>query len=106
MDKTTPLRVAAAISALVALPAAAAEPSSAPAVPQAQSYAELLDPIPNAAERLRLADAQEEPRARLIEAQYYPAPTDHHHHHHHHHWRRHHWRRTHHHHHHHHHSSY
>ena len=101
MDRTTSLGVAAAISALVALPAAA-EPSTAPAVPQAQSYSELLDPIPNAVERLRLADAQEEPRARLIEAQYYPPPVDHHHHHHH--WRRH--RRHHHHHHHHHHSNY
>jgi hypothetical protein len=102
MDKNTPLRVAAAISAIVALPAAAAEPSSTPAMPQAHSYAELLDPIPNAVERLRLADAQEEPRARLIEAQYYPAPADHHHHHHH--WR--HRRRHYHHHHHHHHSNY
>jgi hypothetical protein len=102
MDKTTPLRVAAAISALVALPAAAtAEPSSTSAVPQAQSYGELLDPIPNAVERLRLADAQEQPRARLIEAQYYPPPVDHHHHHHH--WRH---RHRHHHHHHHHHSNY
>ncbi|MDB5483341.1 MAG: hypothetical protein JWO83_4394 [Caulobacteraceae bacterium] len=103
MDKTTPLRVAAAISALVALPAAAAEPASV-SVPQAQSYAELLDPIPNAAERLRLADTQEEPRARLIEAQYYPSPADHHHHHHH--WRRHRRHYHHHHHHHHHHSNY
>ena len=96
MNKT-PLRVAAAISALVALPAAAATPSD-PAVPQAQSYSELLDPIPNAAERLRLADSQQQPAARLIEAQYVPGPVAHHHHHHH--WRRH-WRRHHHHHHHH-----
>jgi hypothetical protein len=102
MDKTLSLGVAAAISALVALPAAA-EPAAAPAVPQAQSYSELLEPIPNAVERLRLADAQEAPRARLIEAQYYPAPADHHHHHHH--WRRH-RRHYHHHHHHHHHSNY
>jgi len=87
MDKNTPLRIAAAISALVALPAAAAEPPSAPAVPQAQSYAELLDPIPNAAERLRVADTQDPAPARLIEAQYYPTATAHHHHHHH--WRRH-----------------
>jgi G3E family GTPase len=97
MDKTTSLGVAAAISALVALPAA--------------SYADLLEPIPNAVERLKIADAQEAPQARLIEAQYAPAEppvvAHHHHHHHHHHWRRH--RRHyyhHHHHHHHHHSSY
>ena len=102
MDKTLPLGVAAAISALVALPAAAA-PTPAPVVPQAQSYAELLEPIPNAVERLRLADTQDAPRARLIEAQYYPPPADHHHHHHH--WRRH-RRHYHNHHHHHHHSNY
>ena len=61
-----------------------------PAAPlsPARTYAELLDPIPNAAERLK-ADDQ---RAASIElAQYYHHHHHyyhhHHHHHHHHHWR-------------------
>ena len=81
-----------------------AAPTNEPAVPVAASYAELLTPIPNAVERLRLSDAEAASRpGRLIEAQYapYPVPADHHHHHN---WRRH--RRHHHHHHHHHHSNY
>jgi hypothetical protein len=61
---------------------AATSPADAPAVPVAASYAELLQPIPNAVERLRAADAEADARpARLIEAQY----VAHHHHHHHHH---------------------
>jgi hypothetical protein len=87
---------AAALTALLALPAVSAVAHATPtyAVAPAASYAELLEPIPNASERLRLADAEsanEQPK--LILAQYY--------HHHHHHWRR--WRRRHYHHHHHHH---
>jgi len=96
MDRTT-LGVAAALSAAIALPAGGAN-ATAPtqsAVPQAQSFAELLDPVPNASERLRLADAQEA-APRLILAQYVNPQ----HHHHHRRWRR---RRIHHHHHHHHH---
>ena len=90
-----------------------------PAVPVAASYAELLEPIPNAVERLKVSDAQTAERpATLIPAQW--AVAHHHHHHHHHHNRR--WYtsrgyiwsggawvlrpRTHHHHHHHHHSNY
>jgi len=99
MDKTTTLGLAAAMSALVAMPAAADTPA-APAVAQAQSVSELLDPIPDAGARLQLADTQEAAQARLIEAQYVPATAHHHHHH----WRRH--RHHHHHHHHHHHSNY
>jgi hypothetical protein len=63
-------------------------PASAAVEPvrmQAQSFSELLQPIPNATEKLQIADmqaAREEPR--LIEAQY----VNHHHHHHHHHNRR------------------
>ena len=85
MDKTT-LGVIGAISSLVAFPAASAgaSPAAAPAVPPAQSFSELLDPIPNALERLQLADAQEEHGgARLIEAQYVPVVVVPHHHHHH-----------------------
>ena len=97
MDKTK-RGAAAALTALMALPAGAAVAHAAPnatqAVPPAASYAELLEPIPNATERLRLSNeeaATDQPK--LILAQY-AAP------HHHHHWRR--WRRRHYHHHHHH----
>ena len=72
----------AGLAALVAAPAVASVPADTPAVQVASSYSELLDPIPNAAERLQLADAQEQAEApRLIAAQF------HHHHHHHHHGR-------------------
>jgi hypothetical protein len=65
----------AGVVALVAAPALATP--TAPAVPPASSYAELLQPIPNATERLQLADAQEQAGApQLIQAQF------HHHHHH------------------------
>ena len=59
--------------------AAPAEPGPA-TVPSAQSYADLLAPIPNAVEMLRADNAAQaiRPRARVQLAQY------HHHHHHHH----------------------
>ncbi len=63
-----------AISSLVALPgmAVGASASFQPGVPRAQSFAELLEPIPNAVERLKIADAQDAaPQPRLVEAQYY-----------------------------------
>ena len=86
--------LAAGAAALITAPAmaSAAPQAPEPAVPVAASYAELLNPIPNASERLRLADAQgESAQPQLIEAQY----VAHHHHHHHHHnysrrWYRHH----------------
>jgi hypothetical protein len=81
----TLLGAAAALAAGPGLAAPAA--AEAPAVPVAASYAELLQPIPNAMERLKAADAQGELRpARLIDAQY--IAHHHHHHHHHHHNRR------------------
>lgn len=80
MDRKTATIVGAA-AALVAAPALAT-PNTAPVAPAA-SYAELLDPIPNAVERLRIADAQDAAQPpRLIKAQY---DAHHHHHHHHHH---------------------
>ena len=70
----------AGVAALAAAPALATP--STPAVPVASSYAELLQPIPNATERLQLADAQAQTDApRLILAQW---GRGHHHHHHHH----------------------
>ena len=82
------------LSTAQATPAPASDPAE---VLQASSYAELLQPIPNAAATLKGIDertpaASAEARVQLAQA--------HHHHHHHHHYRRH---RHHHHHHHHHH---
>jgi hypothetical protein len=97
MDKST-LGIVGAISSLAALPAIAvgAPIPAGPAVPQAQSFAELLGPIPNAVERLKIADADEAGgQPGFIKAQYY---NNHHHHHH--------YRRRHYHHHHHHHGDY
>jgi hypothetical protein len=96
MDKTT-LGILGAVSALTALPAAGQAAPAEPAVAPAQSFAELLQPIPNAVERLKASDVELAGRPRLIEAQYV---AHHHHHHHHHNWW---WRRHRHHHHHHHH---
>ena len=88
MDKTQ-LGLVGAISSLVALPisAGAAIPGQ-PAVPPAQSFSDLLQPIPNAVEKLKVSDAQELAHARgaqLIQARWH-----HHHHHHAHYYRR--WR--------------
>jgi hypothetical protein len=80
MKKSTTLGVAAAAGAMIAAPAGAA-PGSALA---ASSYADLLSPIPNASELLRLDDAARgEPV--LIPAQYYHHHYHRHYHHHHHH---------------------
>ena len=61
MNRKTATLVGAA-AALAAGPALAT-PSPTPAVPVATSYAELLQPVPNAVEKLRQADAQP-PRGR------------------------------------------
>lgn len=78
----------AGAAALIAAPViAGATPAAAsqPAVPVAATYADLLNPIPNATERLRIADMQQDAASpQLIEAQY----VAHHHHHNHHHARR------------------
>ena len=79
--ETRTLGILGAISSLVVLPGMAVGAPAAfqPAVAPAHSFAELLDPIPDAVERLKIADAQDAVRPRLIKAQYY----EHHHHHHH-----------------------
>jgi hypothetical protein len=79
-NRTT--RVVGAVAALAAGPALGAPVlPHEPAVPIAASYAELLQPIPDAVARLKLADAEaaQQP-ARVVPVQYH----DHHHHHHHH----------------------
>jgi hypothetical protein len=85
MDRKTATMIGIA-GAFAAGPALAAPTPEQPAVPAASSYADLLQPIPNAVERLKIADAQAAAQPKLIEAQYYP--NQHHHHHHHHHNRR------------------
>lgn len=83
MDKTK-LGVVGVIGSLAVLPlgANAAVPQQ-PAVPPAQSFAELLQPISNPVQKLQVSDAQED-QAQLIPAQYYRGYDRHHHHHHHH----------------------
>jgi hypothetical protein len=85
MNRKTAMLMGAA-AALTAGPALAqpAQAPAEPAVPAASSYADLLQPIPNAVERLEIADMQEEaaPAPRLIQAQYYQQQYHHHHHHH------------------------
>ena len=80
--KTASLMGAAA--ALATLPVAAqAAPAEAGPMPVAASYAELLQPIPNAVERLHASYAAEQ-EAQLIDVQYGPPPGAYAHHHHHH----------------------
>ncbi len=101
MDKTIIGLVGAASALALAGGAQAANIPAAPMQP-AQTFAELLDPIPDAVSRLSTQNGDGELSAgeeRPVQlAQYY-----HHHHHHHHHW---HWWHRHHHHHHHHHHHY
>jgi hypothetical protein len=56
--------------------------AAAPVLPPAQSYADLLEPIPNALQRQRANDAwlAQQPAAQIV-----PVRDHHHHHHHHHH---------------------
>jgi hypothetical protein len=80
--KLATLAGAAALAAAPVLAGATPPATSEAAVPVAATYAELLSPMPNAAARLRIADAQADAaQPQLIEAQY----VAHHHHHHHHH---------------------
>ncbi len=88
---------AAALAAVGATPVAAAPTPND--VLQAQSFAELLQPVPNASVLLAKIDETGLPAAGEEGANRQMLAYHHHHHHHHHRW----WRRRHHHHHHHHH---
>jgi outer membrane protein assembly factor BamD (BamD/ComL family) len=92
-----------AAAALGALSGAQAAPTPAPSdALRASSFAELLDPIPNAVSLLKAVDesqAQSPTDANVQLAQYYRYYRHHHHHHHHHFWRRYHHHHHHHHHH-------
>ena len=106
MDKKNVVGLVSAISGLLSFSTAQAVqvPTSETPLPEAHSYGELLDPIPNAATLLRVADAAaaaasrqgstKNPNVKLV--------YDHHHHHHHHHKKHQHHHHQHHHHHHHH----
>ena len=83
MHTKTAMLAGAAATAIAAC-SAQALPAMAEPIPPAASYAELLEPVPDAFERLRADDAgQAEPR--MIQAQSWSRDyADHHHHHHHH----------------------
>ncbi|HWF78318.1 MAG TPA: hypothetical protein VN694_14205 [Caulobacteraceae bacterium] len=72
-------------TAVAAVLAGASAPSLAIAnpIPPALSYADLLEPVPNATARLAADDAMREQAARLQPAQYWEQQHHHHHHHHH-----------------------
>ena len=73
-----------AVAALGGLNAAQAAPAQGPTeILQANSYAELLEPIPNAAATLRAVDEAQLPEATVQEAQFFRHHHHHHHHHHH-----------------------
>jgi hypothetical protein len=84
-------KVMAGVAAAVALTAAPALAAPNPSqILNAGSYAELLQPVPDAQAKLAALDSQPAPARRTAAqgeqvAQYYY--HDHHHHHHHHHWR-------------------
>ena len=81
MDKKV-LGLATAVAVLTPVGAAQALPASNPGTLQAQSFAELLAPIPDAVEKLKASDAvlteRDADAAKVELAQYYY----HHHHHH------------------------
>src|SRR6202165_1561916 len=88
MDKKNVVGLVSAISGLLSFSTAQAVqvPDSQTPLPKARSYGELLDPIPNAAAVLRVANAM----AAVADRQNRRNPNvklvyDHHHHHHHHH---------------------
>jgi hypothetical protein len=77
MKRSTAMLAGAATMALAA-GAVASSPAMADPIPVATSYADLLNPVPNAMERLAADDANQ-PAARMELAQY-GGPVDHHHH--------------------------
>jgi len=82
MDKNI-MALLGGASALALMGAGTASAHVSETAPPARSYAELLDPIPNAAERLRAEDQR--PASVELAQLYIETPAYHHHHHHHHH---------------------
>jgi len=86
MKRTTAMLAGAATAALAV--GVAVSPAIAEPIPAATSYADLLQPVPNAMERLAASDASQA-TGRVELAQYYRNDDrGYYHHHHHHHWRR------------------
>src|SRR6202165_2625982 len=97
MDKKNVVGLVSAISGLLSFSTAQAVqvPTSETPLPEAQSYGELLDPIPNAAAVLRVANAAaaaadrqsgRNPNVKFVyDHHHHHHHHDHHHHHHHHH---------------------
>jgi len=90
MEKKT-AGLVGALAGLASMGAAHAAVQPAAQMLQVSAYSDLLKPIPNASEMLKLSNAelmQKAAQARVVQAQYYengpPPPQDHHHHHHHH----------------------
>ena len=95
MKRSTAMLAGAATVALAA-GALATSPAMADPIPLATSYADLLEPVPNAMERLASADANP-PAAQMELAQWDNrggGNYHHHHHHHHHHYRNRAWYRS------------
>ncbi len=86
MKRSTVMLSCAATAALAA-GTTISSPAMADPIPAATSYADLLEPVPDAMERLAADDANQ-PAAHLQLAQYQGNYHHHHHHHHHHHGRR------------------
>ena len=91
MDKKLAGLVGALGALAVAAPACAATRPAGNDALQASSYADLLRPIPNAAEVLRTLPAEPPVDARVTLVQYYQNRHHHHHHHHRHHHHHHHY---------------
>jgi len=88
MEKTSIGLIAALGAAVAASPVQASTPTGSDTVLSVTSIAELLNPIPNALEKLRIVQAQAEVRS--DETQLAETLIIKHHHHHHHHYRHHH----------------
>jgi len=67
MDKTAKLGLLGAISSLVALPISAIAAQDEPAVAPAQTFSDLLQPIDNPVQKLKVSDAQALARSRGAE---------------------------------------
>ena len=78
MTRKTTMIAGAAVAAMAA-GAGASAPAAADPIPQAATYADLLQPVPDAMTRLQDADAQH--LAGFQQAQYYGDRNHHHHHH-------------------------
>ena len=81
--KTTWLNSAAAAAFVVGLAAPAL--ATATPIPPAATYADLLEPVPDAGARLAADDTMRMQGAYLVRTQYWGGRYHHHHHHHHHH---------------------